>query len=130
MRYPESSCAEHDPELRLAQIKTRRLEILSVLTEWRRAYYVDGIKTPMDERLTLQAEQARLDLEFDAIKSAAERAKHQRRADVKAERDHLLTVLERLVKQVETGFFDYISHEHEASAIHAARAAIEQAVKP
>ncbi len=45
------------------------------------------------------------------------------------QRDQLLAVLERLVEQIETGFFDHISHEHEASATHAARAAIEQAVR-
>ena len=122
-----SACVEHDHEMRLARIKNRRLEILAVLTEWRRAYYVDGIKTPMDERLTLQAEQAKLDLEFASIKSAAERVKHQRRADVRAQRDQLLAALQGLVHQVETGFFDHVSHEHENSAVHAARAAIERA---
>jgi hypothetical protein len=117
-------------ELRLAQIKTRRLEIQAIVTEWRRAFYIDGIKTPMENRIALQAEEAQLAFELDAIKRAADGAKQAKREQLRAQRDQLLGALQRLVWQVETGFFDHVSAEHQDSSMHAARAAIKATEVP
>lgn len=90
------------PEVRLQEIKSRRLEIAETVTEWRRAYYVDSVRVPLTERLAIQAEDARLMRELDTLKVAAERAKYIRR---KQERQsllyHLVAVLrERDMKDV------------------------------
>jgi hypothetical protein len=90
------------PEVRLQEIKSRRLEIAETVTEWKRAYYVDSVRVPLTERLAIQAEDARLMRELDTLKVAAERAKYIRR---KQERqsllDHLVAVLrEREMKDV------------------------------
>ena len=90
------------PEVRLQEIKSRRLEIAETVTEWRRAYYADSVRVPLTERLAIQAEDARLMRELDTLKVAAERAKYIRR---KQERQsllyHLVAVLrEREMKDV------------------------------
>ena len=90
------------PEVRLHEIKSRRLEIAETVTEWRRAYYADSVRVPLTERLAIQAEDARLMRELDTLKVAAERAKYIRR---KQERQsllyHLVAVLrERDMKDV------------------------------
>ena len=114
------------PGERLAQIKHRRLEIQKTLTEWRRAFYADGIRRPLADRVTLEAEEARLALESNVIKAEAYRAEGERLARLPS-RNELLNALQRLVQQVETGFFDHIAADHPDSAIHAARAAIAKA---
>lgn len=63
--------SEHTPELRAQEIKTRRLEIAATLAEWKRAFFVDGIKRPFTDRVTLEAEYAALSLEARLIDNAA-----------------------------------------------------------
>ena len=117
------------PGERLAQIKTRRLEIQKTLTEWRRAFYADGIGRPLADRVTLEAEEARLALESNVIKAEAYRAEGERLARLPS-RNELLAALTALVQQVETGFFDGVSADHPNSAVHTARALIAKAVQP
>ena len=114
------------PGERLAQIKTRRLEIQATLLEWKRAYFLDGVSRSIEQRIQLQAEDARLALETNTLKSEAYRAEGERlaRLPIRAE---LLAALTALVTQVESGFFDHIAADHPDSAIHAARAAIAKA---
>ena len=66
---------DSSPEFRLQQIKTRRLEISATLLEWKRAYFVEGIKRTYAERLTLEAEEAQLALERRSIEDAAFKAR-------------------------------------------------------
>lgn len=61
-------------EKRSQDIKVRRLEIAAELAEWKRAYFVDGIKRPA-ERATLEAEDARLALEDHRLKGEAIQAR-------------------------------------------------------
>ena len=67
------------PEDRLQQIKMRRLEIDATLAEWKRAWFVEGIERPFADRLTLEAEVARLALERRVIEDVAHKAKLVRR---------------------------------------------------
>ena len=71
--------SEQLPEDRLQQIKMRRLEIDATLAEWKRAWFVEGIERPFADRLTLEAEAARLALERRIIEDAAHKAKLIRR---------------------------------------------------
>lgn len=71
-------------EARAAEIKTRRLEIAADLAERRRAFFADGVSTPMAERAALQAEDARLALELRQIGAAAVQAKVERRVQLQS----------------------------------------------
>ncbi len=86
------------PEVRLQEIKSRRLEIAETVTEWKRAYYVDSVRVPLTERLAIQAEDARLMRELETLKVAAERAKYIRR---KQERQSLLYHLVAVLRERE-----------------------------
>lgn len=66
-------------EGRAQEIKLRRLEIAATLAEWKRAFYVDGIERPFADRVSLEAEDAKLALEARLISGAAEAAKIERR---------------------------------------------------
>ena len=83
------------PEFRMQQIKMRRLEITATLAEWKRAYFVEGIPRPIGDRLTLDAEYARLSLELGRIGAAAVEAKAARR---KAQNEEYLACLIEVVK--------------------------------
>ena len=117
------------PGERLAQIKHRRLEIQSTLLEWKRAYFLDGVARSIDQRIELQAEDARLALEANTLKAEAYRAEGERLAKLPSRAD-LLAALTALVTQVEERFFDDVSADHPNSAIHTARALISKAVQP
>jgi len=80
------------PEFRMQQIKTRRLEIDATLTEWKRAYFVEGIGRPLEDRLTLAAEYAQLSLELRKIGEAAIAARVDRRKQENA--DYLRCLIE------------------------------------
>lgn len=81
---------EIDPERRAAEIKTRQIEIHAALTESKRAYICDGAGMTLAERVTMEAESAKLSLEARRISGAAEAAKVLRRQRINAE---LLTKL-------------------------------------
>jgi len=68
-----------NPEIRIHEIKVRRLEIQATLAEWKRAYFVDGTERPYADRLTLEAEAAQLALERRMLEDAAFKAKLIRR---------------------------------------------------
>ena len=70
--------AAHTPESRVKAIKARQLEIQATLTEWKRAYFVEGISRPMADRATLEAEYAQLALERNTIEAAAQKARFVR----------------------------------------------------
>ena len=114
------------PAARLAEIKTRRLDIQATLLEWKRAYFLDGVARSIEQRIELQAEDARLALEANTLKAEAYRAEGERLARLPS-RNELLNALQRLVTQVETGFFDDVSADHPNSAVHTARALIAKA---
>ena len=67
------------PEFRVQEIKTRHLEIVSTLADWKRDYLVSGIPRSRGERATLEAEDAALALELRLIGDAANKAKVERR---------------------------------------------------
>lgn len=71
-------------EARAAEIKTRRLEIAADLAERRRAFFADGVSSPLSERAALQAENAKLALELRQIGAAAVQEKVARRAQLQA----------------------------------------------
>ena len=81
-------------EFRVQEIKTRRLEIAATLAEWKRAYFVDGIGRPIEDRLTLDAEYTRLALELRTLGDAAVAAKVERRKQENA--DYLSCLIEVL----------------------------------
>lgn len=83
------------PEFRLQQIKTRRLEIAATLSEWKRAYFVDGISRPLEDRLTLEAENAQLALERRSIEDAAFKAKLARQDGARQTLVHQLVAVLR-----------------------------------
>lgn len=96
--------AAHTPELRVKEIKARHLEIQATLTEWKRAYFVDGVSRPMADRVTLEAEYARLALERNTIEAAAQKAKFVRHEKERA------TLLFQLVAVLrERGMADVIA---------------------
>lgn len=68
-----------DLEARAQSIKLRRLEIAAALTEWKRAFIVDGVERPFKDRVTLEAEDAALALEARVISTHVEAAKVERR---------------------------------------------------
>ena len=117
------------PGERLAQIKTRRLDIQATLLEWKRAYFLDGVAHSIDQRIELQAEDARLALEANRLRAEAYRAEGERLAKLPS-RNELLAALTALVQQVEERFFDDVSADHPNSAVHTARALIAKAVQP
>lgn len=83
-------------EFRASEIKTRRLEIASTLTEWKRAFFVDGVERSFNDRLTLEAEDAALALEARRIGGDVELAKVERRKLLNAS---LLSQLLELLKE-------------------------------
>lgn len=83
-------------EARAAEIKTRRLEIAADLAERRRAFFADGVSTPMAERAALEAEDAKLALELRQIGAAAVQEKAARQAQL---RSSLLSKLLDVLKE-------------------------------
>ena len=71
--------SDHHAEAGLQAIKLRRLEIDATLTEWKRAFIVDGVERPFQDRVTLEAEYAQLALERRVIETDAWKAKLARR---------------------------------------------------
>ena len=71
-------------EARVRAIKTRRLEIAADLAERRRAYFADGVESPIAERATLEAEDAKLALELRRIGAVALNEKAARRRQLNA----------------------------------------------
>lgn len=71
--------SDQHAEDRLQAIKLRRLEIEATLAEWKRAFFVDGVERPFSDRVTLEAEAARLALERRVIETDALKAKLARR---------------------------------------------------
>lgn len=72
-------------EGRAQAIKLRRLEIHATLTEWKRAFIVEGIQRPLADRVTLEAEDAQLALEARVNTAAAMAAKVERRERINAD---------------------------------------------
>lgn len=112
----ESAGREHPiegatPEFRAAWIKTRRLEIAATLAEWKRAFFVDGVERPFNDRVTLEAEDAALALEARLNSGAAEAAKVERRKRQNAELlGQLLLILE------ERGLADVVTEAQRRSS--------------
>lgn len=52
---------------RAQSIKMRRLEIAAILTERKRAFFVEGVEHPFEDRVTLEAEDAELALEAKVL---------------------------------------------------------------
>ena len=102
---------ETSPEKRAADIKTRRIEIHALLTESKRAYIVEGGGMSLEERVTIEAEDARLALEARQIGAAAEAAKVERRQRINAD---LLAKLLEVLK--ERGLGSVIAEAEKRSA--------------
>lgn len=96
------------PEDRLQAIKTRRLEIDATLAEWKRAYFVDGVERPFQDRLTLEAEAAQLALERRVIETDVLNAKLARR-----EQDRLTHYNQLIAVLTERGM-EYVIAEAQA----------------
>jgi hypothetical protein len=79
MNTPANGIEPLDIELRPQQIKQRRLEIAATLATWKREFFVNGVEREFGERLALEEEDARLALEANVIKAAANAAKVERR---------------------------------------------------
>lgn len=94
-------------EARAQAIRMRRLEIASILAEWKRAYVVDGVSRPLADRVTLEAEDAALALEAQQLKQATVRAQAERRRLLNASVLSQLRIvlqesgLDRLVEEAE-----------------------------
>jgi len=98
------------PEFRLQQIKTRRLEIAATLSEWKRAWFVDGISRPIEDRLTLDAEAAKLALERRVIDEDALKAKLIRLEERRQ------TLLQQLIEVLEERGMSDVLEEAKARA--------------
>ena len=75
---------DQSPEFRAQAIKTRRLEIIATLANWKSEYFNQGIERPIGDRARLEAELADLDLEQRVIGDAAHKAKVERREKLNA----------------------------------------------
>lgn len=104
--------SEAAAEIRVHEIKTRRLEIAATLAEWKRAWFVDGIERPLSDRMTLEAEAAQLVLEEDKIKKVAFAAKLVRQARLRSTLHHQLIAL-----LVERGMQDVIEEAKRRSEL-------------
>ncbi len=92
--------ARGSAEARASAIRTRRLEIAADLAERRRAFFADGVSTPMAERAALEAEDAKLALELRQIGAAAVQEKVARRAQLQAS---LLAELLKVLSELDLG---------------------------
>lgn len=103
--------SEIDPEERAQWIKTRRMEIHAALAESKRAYICEGAGMTLAERVTIEAEDAKLALEARQIGAIAEAAKVIRRQRENASLlAHLLEVLK------ERGLGDVVTEAQMRSA--------------
>lgn len=102
--------AATSPEFRKQAIKTRILEIAAVLADWKSDFFTSGVERPMSERAKLQAESARLALEFRQIGDAANSAKVERK---KAENAALFSQLICVIK--ERGLHELIEEAQQRS---------------
>ena len=78
-RFRDELGATDEIEAQLRSIKLRRAVIACTTAEWRRAYFVDGIKRSLEERLTIKAEDASLAVKEREIWWQVERAKIERK---------------------------------------------------
>jgi hypothetical protein len=85
-----------DVETQAQQIKTRRLEIACILAESKRAFVVDKAGMTFEERVTLEAEDARLALAARTVGALAEEAKRERR---KQENRSMLNALLEVLRE-------------------------------
>lgn len=110
-------------ETRLQEIKLRRLEIDATLSEWKRAFFVDGVARPLADRLTLEAESDRLALERRLIETDVWKAKLVRREQER--RTHYYQLIQLLT---ERGMGDVIA-EAQARADMGHHAAVPSEAK-
>lgn len=101
----------NDMEKRAQDIKLRRLEIAATLTEWKRAFFVDGIERRFEDRLTLEAEDAALALEARVIGGKVEAAKVERRR-----RQNAATLAQLVVLLNERGLGDVVAEAEKRAA--------------
>lgn len=101
---------EISPEQRAQEIRGRQLEIHAALAESKRAYICDGAGMTLAERVTMEAESAKLSLESRRISGAAEAAKVLRRQRINAE------LLAKLIEVlVERDLYDLVAEAQERS---------------
>ena len=101
-----------NPEIRVHEIRMRHLEIQATLAEWKRAYFVEGLARPLEDRLTLEAEHAQLSLERRVIEDAAFKAKLVRR-----EQERKTLVYQLIAVLNERGLQDVITEAESRSEV-------------